>query len=305
MSALVISNLRKMYDNGFLALNDINLSIEYGDFYAILGKNGAGKSTIINIIVSLIKKTSGKVFVSGFNLDSNSIFIKSLIGVVPQDVNFNQFESVSDIVFNQVGFYGFHRSLIFDRVKSLLSFFELWDKRNAISASLSGGMKRRLMLVRALIHNPDILVLDEPTAGVDIFSRKVILNFLMELNKLGKTIILTTHYMDDVETLCNKIAVINKGTILKELAMKDLHFLNLDKFFTIKVCSLDKLLPFNNFKFSILDENTIDLHLSNNESLNEFLYFLIANNVNILSISMRNNPLEDFFLNSVINDKNV
>lgn len=305
MSALRVSNLNKIYYNGFSALNNINLSIDYGDFYAILGKNGAGKSTIINIIVSLIKKTSGKVFISGFDLDYDSIIIKSLIGVVPQDVNFNQFESVADIIFNQAGFYGFSRSFIFNRVRSLLSFFELWDKRNTISANLSGGMKRRLMLVRALVHNPDILILDEPTAGVDIFSRKVILNFLMELNKLGKTIILTTHYMDEVETLCNKIAVINKGTILKELAMKDLHFFNLDKFFTIKVCSVDKLLSFNRFKFSILDKNTVDLHLSNNDSLNEFLFFLISNNINVFSISMRNNPLEDFFLNSVINDKNV
>ncbi|MEO5355268.1 MAG: ABC transporter ATP-binding protein [Magnetococcus sp. XQGC-1] len=305
MIALCVSDLIKKYDNGFLALNGVNLSINYGDFYAILGKNGAGKSTIINIIVSLIKKTSGKVFVGGLDLDVNSVLVKSLIGVVPQDVNFNQFETVYDIICNQAGFYGFSRSFILDRIKFLLNLFELWDKRNIISSNLSGGMKRRLMLVRALIHDPDILILDEPTAGVDIFSRKVILDFLIDFNKLGKTIILTTHYMDEVETLCNKIAVINKGFVLKELFIKDLHFLNIDKIFNIKVDNVDNLLFLKKFKISTFDKNTIELYLSKHESLNEFLFFLITNNVNIFSISIRNNSLEDFFLNSVINDKNV
>ncbi|HIH2762972.1 MAG TPA: ABC transporter ATP-binding protein [Candidatus Azoamicus sp.] len=302
MSALCIYDLIKRYDNGFLALHNVNLSIDYGDFYAILGKNGAGKSTIINIIVSLIKKTSGKIFISGLDLDHNPILIKSLIGVVPQDVNFNQFETVYDIICNQAGFYGLSRSYIFNRVNFLLHLFELWDKRNIISSNLSGGMKRRLMLVRALIHDPDILILDEPTAGVDIFSRKVILDFLIELNKLKKTIILTTHYMDEVETLCNKIAVINKGFVLKELFVKDLHFFNIDKIFIIKVNKVHDLSFLKKFKFSILDKNTIELYLSKNDSLNEFLFFLIVSDVNIFSVTIRNNPLEDFFLNSVIND---
>lgn len=302
MSILCIHDLIKRYDNGFLALNNVNLSINYGDFYAILGKNGAGKSTIINIIVSLIKKTSGKIFISGLDLDYNSILIKSLIGVVPQDVNFNQFETVYDIICNQAGFYGFSRSYILNRINFLLNLFELWDKRNIVSSNLSGGMKRRLMLVRALIHDPDILILDEPTAGVDIFSRKVILDFLIELNKLKKTIILTTHYMDEVETLCNKIAVINKGSVLKELFVKDLHFFNIDKIFIIKVNKVYDLSFLKRFKFSILDKNTIELYLSKSDSLNEFLFFLIVNDINIFSVTIRSNLLEDFFLNSVIND---
>lgn len=305
MNAIYTHNLTKRYENGFLALNNINLSIEYGDFYAILGKNGAGKSTIINILVSLIKKTSGKVFISNYDLDYNATFIKSLIGVVPQDVNFNQFESVSDIILNNAGFYGFSRRMILNRVKSLLNLFELWEKRDTISINLSGGMKRRLMLIRALIHNPDILILDEPTSGVDIFSRKIILNFLKELNKLGKTIILTTHYMEDVETLCNKISVINKGLILKELVIKDLHLLNIDKIFTIKIDNLNMVSLFNEFKVIVLDNNTLELYLSKNDCLNKFLFFLINNKINISSISIRTNPLEDFFLTSVISDKNV
>jgi len=305
MNVIDIRNLVKIYDNGFLALNNVNLSIECGDFYAILGKNGAGKSTIINILVSLIKKTSGKVLISSYNLDYDSTRIKSLIGVVPQDVNFNQFESVSDIILNNAGFYGFSRRSILNRAKSLLNLFELWEKRDAVSINLSGGMKRRLMLVRALIHNPDILILDEPTSGVDIFSRKIILTFLKELNKLGKTIILTTHFMEDVETLCNKISVINKGVILKELFIKDLHSFNIDKIFTIKIDNLNDISFLNKFKVIILDSNTLELYLFKNDCLNEFLFLLINNKINILSISIRNNPLEDFFLSSVISDENV
>ncbi len=305
MNVIDIRNLVKIYDNGFLALNNVNLSIECGDFYAILGKNGAGKSTIINILVSLIKKTSGKVLISSYNLDYDSTRIKSLIGVVPQDVNFNQFESVSDIILNNAGFYGFSRRSILNRANSLLNLFELWEKRNSVSINLSGGMKRRLMLVRALIHNPDILILDEPTSGVDIFSRKIILTFLKELNKLGKTIILTTHCMEDVETLCNKISVINKGVILKELFIKDLHSFNIDKIFTIKIDNLNDISFLNKFKVIILDSNTLELYLFKNDCLNEFLFLLINNKINILSISIRNNPLEDFFLSSVISDENV
>jgi ABC-2 type transport system ATP-binding protein len=305
MCALFVYDLVKKYNNNFLALDKVSLSINYGDFYAILGKNGAGKSTIINILVSLIKKTSGKIFVNDLDLDYEPISIKSLIGVVPQDVNFNQFESVFEIVLNQAGFYGFSRSCVLSRAKFLLKLFELWEKRDTISFNLSGGMKRRLMLVRALIHNPDILILDEPTAGVDIFSRKIILDFLKDLNKSGKTIILTTHYMEDVETLCNRIAVLNKGIVLKELSVKNLNSLYIAKVFIIKVDNLYNLFFDASFKVNILDINTLELYVSNNDTLNNFLLILLRNNVSIFSISVKNNPLEDFFFNSVINDKYV
>lgn len=217
-----IVNLKKIYSNNILALDNISFNINKGDFFAILGKNGAGKSTLIGILTSLLKKTSGKVFISGFDLDTDELLIKKLIGYVPQEYNFNQFEIVMDIILDQAGFYGIKRTYAFKIANFYLKLFNLWDKRNSVSMNLSGGMKRRLMIIRSLIHNPTILILDEPTTGVDIFSRKIILDFLKKFNKDGNTIVLTTHYLEEVEKLCNKVIIIDIGSIILNINVCDL-----------------------------------------------------------------------------------
>lgn len=296
MSVLNIRDLTKVYQFDVCALNGVNLSIKKGDFFSILGKNGAGKSTIIGIITSLIKKTSGKVYVCSYDLDSDFVYIKSLIGVVPQDFNFNQFETVLDIILNQAGFYGFSKSVIIDRAKFLLELFDLWDKRFSLSMNLSGGMKRRLMFVRALIHDPEILILDEPTAGVDLFSRKLILGFLKDLNKLGKTIILTTHYFEEIEELCNKIIIIDKGVVLKESNVIDLKIKLNENVFVLKIDDVNKLNNINNFNFKFVDKNTIELFLTESCKLNYFLKVLVDNDVYIYNITNKHKTLEEFFV---------
>lgn len=299
MSALRLINVSKKYTSDFLALNSINLNLSEGDFLSILGKNGAGKSTIIGIITSLIKKTSGKVYVFNYDLDYDYFFIRSLIGIVPQEFNFNQFESVSDIIFNQAGFYGLSRSSVFNRVKFLLDFFGLWGKRDVISMNLSGGMKRRLMLIRAMIHNPDILILDEPTAGVDIFSRKIILDFLKDLNKLGKTIILTTHYLEEVETLCNKVIVLDKGKLLNSEFVKNLKIKNAEKIYILTVDKLNFFCLNKDFIYKVIDDHSIEILISNKVSLNDYLNFFLKNNVHILNIESKTNVIENFFFDSI------
>lgn len=300
MYALSIYDLVKVYSNDFFALNSINISINCGDFFSILGKNGAGKSTIIGILTSLIKKTSGKVYIYDYDLDRELIHIKKLIGVVPQEYNFNQFELVIDIVLNSAGFYGLKKSLIFNRARQLLKLLDLWDKRNCVSMHLSGGMKRRLMLVRALIHDPDILILDEPTAGIDIFSRKIILDFLRDFNKLGKTIILTTHYLEDIEALCNKVAIIDKGVLLKEAFVTDISFSLNSSFFIFKIDDTSKLANITGFKINLIDSNTFEVYLLKNQDLSVFLKLIIDKNIFVFNIINKNSSLEEFFINSLV-----
>ncbi|HFL8824380.1 MAG TPA: ABC transporter ATP-binding protein [Candidatus Azoamicus sp. OHIO1] len=297
-----IIGLSKKYKDGIFALNNISLSINNGEFFALLGKNGAGKSTVIGILTSLIVKTSGKVYVSDYDIDYDFVKIKSIIGLVPQEYNFNQFETVLDIVLNQAGYYGINRFLAFNRAEYLLSVFDLWDRRSSVSLSLSGGMKRRLMLARALMHNPKILILDEPTAGVDILSRRLIWSFLKNLNNDGVTIILTTHYLEEVENLCSGVAIINNGNILIRTTVNGLLKKISKKIFTLEVDSVSKfeqLSKTSNYKLSILDRNTVEIVLANEQSLNDLLKKLIDNNIFIYNINNKDNKLEELFINLV------
>ena len=221
MSALVIKNLKKTYDTGKHALKGVDLTVEQGDVFALLGPNGAGKSTLINCTVGLVKKTSGSIEVMGTSIDDDHVTTKSNIGIVPQEFNFNIFEKVMDIVVTQAGYYGVPRKIAKERAEDILKKLDLWDKRNAVSRTLSGGMKRRLMIARALVHQPKLLILDEPTAGVDVELRHGMWSFLRELNASGTTIIMTTHYLKEAEELCNKVAMIRDGEIILNGNMKD------------------------------------------------------------------------------------
>lgn len=220
--ALNIQNLRKTYDNGVEALKGVSLTVEEGDFFALLGPNGAGKTTIIGIITSLVNKTSGEALIFDASIDTDPSTAKTYIGVVPQEFNFNIFAKVIDIVLTQAGYYGIPRKEALPRAEQLLKDLGLWEKRNSPAQSLSGGMKRRLMIARGLIHNPKLLILDEPTAGVDVEMRLGMWDFLRKLNKEGTTIILTTHYLDEAEELCRNIAIINKGAIVVNESMQKL-----------------------------------------------------------------------------------
>ncbi len=297
MVVLSACDLTKIYSHDVIALNKVNLSINKGDFFSILGKNGAGKSTIIGIITSLIKKTSGKIYINDLDLDREFSSVKSIIGVMPQDFNFNQFETVLDIILNQAGFYGLVGYFINKRAEYLLKLFGLWEKRFTIGMNLSGGMKRRLMFIRSVINDPDILVLDEPTSGVDVFSRKIILDFLVELNKLGRTIILTTHNFEDVEFLCNRVVIMDKGVVLTDVLVKDLVKSFKNNTFVLKVDDSFKLSGLSNF--SILDKNTIELMVSEKLSLNYFLNLLIRLDVQVFSITNKGNLFERFFIDSL------
>ena len=221
-SALAISGLRKTYRDGFTALKGIDLNVEAGDFFALLGPNGAGKSTTIGVICSLVGKTAGSVSVFGHDIDHDFAAAKRCIGVVPQEFNFNQFEKVLNIVVTQGGYYGLPRKEALARAEKYLRLLDLWDKRDVVSRTLSGGMKRRLMIARALVHEPKLLILDEPTAGVDIELRRSMWDFLQQVNASGTTIILTTHYLEEAESLCRNIAIIDEGDIIANTSMKDL-----------------------------------------------------------------------------------
>ncbi len=222
MKALALHDLRKTYRNGQEALCGIDMEVEESDFFALLGPNGAGKSTAIGIISSLVNKTSGKVEVFGHDLDREPADVKSSIGLVPQEFNFNQFEPVVEIVVNQAGYYGIPRREAYRRARASLRHLDLWDRREVQARELSGGMKRRLMIARALVHRPRLLILDEPTAGVDIEIRRAMWDFLREINASGTTIILTTHYLEEAESLCRHIAIINRGLIAERAAMGEL-----------------------------------------------------------------------------------
>ena len=221
-SALSITNLKKTYSNGFEALRGIDLEVEEGDFFALLGKNGAGKSTAIGIICSLVNKSSGTVKVFGVDIDSNFPLAKSFIGVVPQEINFSVFETPLQIVVNQAGYYGIPADIAHQRAEKYLTQLGLWEKRNTISRTLSGGMKRRLMIARALVHQPKLLILDEPTAGVDIEIRRSMWEFLSGINENGTTIILTTHYLEEAESLCRNVAIIDQGLLVENTSTKAL-----------------------------------------------------------------------------------
>lgn len=302
MHALTINNLQKIYANGFTAVNGVDLVVEEGDFFALLGPNGAGKSTIIGIVSSLVNKTYGTIKIFGHDLDTDKIAAKSCMGLVPQEFNFNQFDTVFNIVMNHAGFYGLDRKIAKLRAEKYLSKLGLWEKRHQKTRFLSGGMKRRLMIARALMHEPRMLILDEPTAGVDIELRRSTWDFLRELNKSGTTIILTTHYLEEAESLCKGIAIINKGKILERTDIKNLlmqlpfETIVLDLQTAISDADLPNL---ENIKFNLVDKMTLEVTFPKSYSLNGLFKELSQRNIYGLSMRNKSNRLEELFLNRI------
>ncbi|TEW53786.1 ABC transporter ATP-binding protein [Psychromonas sp. RZ22] len=301
MNAIELTNIIKTYQGGVQALKGISLEVAEGDFYALLGPNGAGKSTTIGIISSLVNKTSGQVRVFGYDIDTQLELAKSQIGLVPQEFNFNPFEPPLQILVNQAGYYGTPRKEAYKRAEKYLKKLDLWDKRNEPARELSGGMKRRLMIARALMHQPRLLILDEPTAGVDIELRRSMWEFLTDLNKQGVTIILTTHYLEEAESLCRNIGIINKGELVINTSMKELIGRLDSEIFILDVDSSSMLPESNDFKLSVIDENTIELELAKAQSLNKVFELLSAQGVNVKSLRNKSNRLEELFLELVKN----
>ena len=298
--ALVISNLQKIYSNGFQALNGIDLDVEQGDFLALLGPNGAGKSTTIGIINSLVNKTAGSVKVFGMDIEQQRTQVRSCIGLVPQEFNFNIFEPVKEIIINQAGYYGIPRSEAEKRAGITLKRLGLWDKRRGSARELSGGMKRRLMIARALVHQPKLLILDEPTAGVDIEIRRSMWEFLTELNRNGTTIILTTHYLEEAESLCDKVAIINHGRIVERGLVSELiGKLDMEMFiFNIRE-RLDEAPVLGNYAVRLIDNHTIEVEISRQRTINEFFDHLSVQGIHVLSMRNKANRLEELFLHLV------
>ena len=282
--AISIQNLAKTYANGFEALKGISLEVQQGDFFALLGPNGAGKSTTIGVISTLVNKTSGSVEVFGKNVDTHVYETKLDFGVVPQEVNFSQFEKVRDIVMTQAGYYGLPRKLAAQRCEKYLRKLGLWEKRNERSRSLSGGMKRRLMIARALVHEPRLLILDEPTAGVDIELRRSMWEFLTEINEGGTTIILTTHYLEEAEQLCRNIAIIDEGRIVENTSMRKLLKELDSQVYILETASqipagLD--LDLENARLEIVDEHCFEVTVSGGQSINEVFAVLSESGIKI------------------------
>ncbi|MCW9718376.1 ABC transporter ATP-binding protein [Avibacterium sp. 21-599] len=301
MLALEIKGLTKEYKNGVKALYGIDLSVEAGDFYALLGHNGAGKSTTIGIICSLVNKTAGEVKVFGADLDHNPSQLKQNIGLVPQEFNFNQFERVIDILINQAGYYGIPRKDALARAEVWLKKLDLWDKREQQSRQLSGGMKRRLMIARALMHHPKLLILDEPTAGVDIELRRTMWAFLRELNQQGTTIILTTHYLEEAEMLCRHIGIIQQGRLVVNMPMKALLAkLETETFVFDLATQVDKpeIIGYN---VTWLDNNTLEVEVKREQGLNQLFSQLDKQGVQVLSMRNKANRLEELFVSMALN----
>jgi ABC-2 type transport system ATP-binding protein len=304
--ALEISALAKTYKGGFQALKGIDLTVSQGDFFALLGPNGAGKSTSIGVITSLVNKTAGQVKVFGYDIDKDLEKAKSFIGLVPQEFNFSQFESLINILVNQAGYYGVSKLIALQRAEKYLKQLELWEKRDEPARSLSGGMKRRLMIARALMHEPQMLILDEPTAGVDIELRRSMWDFLRELNQQGITIILTTHYLEEAEMLCRNIAIIDGGVIVEDTSMKKLLAqLDIETFvFDIKVgTSIDKLNKLvqqsETISYRVIDDHTLEADLNKSQNLNQVFEQLTAENIEVLSMRNKSNRLEALFVNLI------
>jgi ABC-2 type transport system ATP-binding protein len=304
--ALVLRNLTKTYASGLQALKGIDLTVAQGDFYALLGPNGAGKSTTISIISSLTLKTSGSVSIFGYDIDQESSKAKQCIGVVPQEFNFGMFEKVFDILVTQAGYYGIPRHIAMERAEKYLVQLGLWEKRDSQARLLSGGMKRRLMIARAMVHEPRMLILDEPTAGVDIELRRSMWDFLTELNAQGTSIILTTHYLEEAEVLCKRIAIIDKGEIKEDTDMKSLlASLNVETF-VLDLCEPLATMPALDLPGITLhqtDPQTIELSLQKNYSLNDAFGMLSQHGILISSMRNKSNRLEELFVGLV--EKNL
>jgi ABC-2 type transport system ATP-binding protein len=304
MLALEINQLQKIYKNNLHALKGVDLCVDEGDFFALLGPNGAGKSTLIGIVSSLVRKTHGQISIFEQNMDTQLNKAKSYLGVVPQEVNFSFWESCMEIVINQAGYYGIPRKLAYDRAEKYLTQLGLWEKRNDRSRTLSGGLKRRLMIARALMHEPKLLILDEPTAGVDVELRRSMWAFLKEINLMGTTIVLTTHYLEEAEHLCRNIAIIDKGNIIEDTSMKYL----LSKIGT-QTYIMDLKIPCNelpkiqNINLRLLDSMTLEIDIPKEQNINELFFQLNHQNIDICSIRNKSNRLEELFIN-LLNKKN-
>jgi len=302
MNALTVKQLTKIYPNDIFALKSINLEVSEGDFFALLGQNGAGKSTTIGIICSLINKTSGNVRIFDYDLDTHTAEAKSLIGVVPQEMNFSLFEKISQILVNQAGYYGIPKRIALERAERYLTDMGIWNMRNYPAFRLSGGMKRRLMIARALMNEPKLLILDEPTAGVDIELRRNLWQFLTKLNQEGTTIILTTHYLEEAEQLCKHVAIIDHGEIIENENMKTLiNRLNMQTL----VLDIEKPLAhaplLDAYRYRVIDETTLEIDIRKGQTINQLFETLTQQNMVIKSLRNKTNRLEELFIDLISN----
>lgn len=305
MKALEIDQLCKTYKNGVEALKGVSLDVEEGDFFALLGPNGAGKSTAIGIISGLVNKTSGRVSVYGDDIDSRPFEARSHIGLVPQEFNFNIFEPVGEIIINQAGYYGINRHEATKRAETYLRKLELWDKRHGQARELSGGMKRRLMIARALVHEPRLLILDEPTAGVDIEIRHSMWKFLREINTQGTTIILTTHYLEEAESLCNNIAIIDEGVTIEHTSMRKLLAkLHQETFILYLDREINQVPECGGYSLRLVDSSTLEADVGFTQNLNELYKKLSGCGIEVMSMRNKTNRLEQLFVSMLHNNGN-
>ena len=301
-SALTIRGLEKTYQGGHTALKGVSLEVAEGDFFGLLGPNGAGKTTLIGILSSLVNKSSGSVSIFGYDLETDLASAKACIGLVPQEFNFNMFEPPIEVVANQAGYYGIDRKEAFRRAEENLKQLDLWDKRRVMSRTLSGGMKRRLMIARALVNHPRLLILDEPTAGVDIEIRRSMWKFLREINDAGTTIILTTHYLEEAESLCRNIAIIDKGELIENTSTRQLlNTLKMETFVLELESPLAELPVLKDHKLQWVDELTLEVDICRADSINTLFTELSAQGVRVLSMRNKTNRLEELFMNLVEN----
>lgn len=302
--ALVVQDLTKVYKNGLAALKGIDLTVEQGDFFALLGPNGAGKSTTLGILSGLVQKTSGTAKVMGFDVSTQAFEARRYLGVVPQEFNFNQFEKVYDILITQAGYFGLTPHEVKADAERLLKQLDLWEKRDVQARMLSGGMKRRLMIARALIHRPKVLILDEPTAGVDIEIRRSMWEFMQKLNQEGTTIILTTHYLEEAEQLCRNIAIIDQGKIIQSTSMRKLlSQLNTEVFVLDLIKALPSDFSLTGFQFQVIAEDGLEVSIEKGQSLNQVFTQLSAQQVEVRSMRTKSNRLEELFVNLVHGEK--
>jgi len=304
--ALRVENLRKTYKNGREALAGVSFDVPRGEFFALLGPNGAGKTTTIGIITSLVTKTSGSVQVNGIDLDRDPAGVKAQIGLVPQEVNLNQFERCIDIVINQAGYYGINRRLAQDRAERYLNELGLWEYRNTSSRALSGGFKRRLMIARALMHEPPLLILDEPTAGVDIELRRSMWKFLQGLNRSGTTIILTTHYLEEAESLCREIAIIQRGRLAEHGDMRELlNSLHIETFVLDLNRKIDQAPDLGEYRVRQVSPDSLELDICRGQNINGAFEKLSAQNLEVVSMRNKSNRLEEIFLRLVEEERDA
>jgi ABC-2 type transport system ATP-binding protein len=303
-TALSIQNLKKVYKNGFEALKGIDFKVEAGDFYALLGPNGAGKSTTIGIVCSLVNKTSGTVEIFDTDIDKDFSTAKSYVGLVPQEFNFNVFEPVMEVVINQAGYYGIPVRVARQRAEKYLKQLDLWDKRHEGARLLSGGMKRRLMIARALVHEPKLLILDEPTAGVDVEIRHSMWEFLKEINDNGTTIILTTHYLEEAENLCRHIAIIDNGVLVENASMDELLYqLQTETFLLNLGGNLDKIPELPGYVAKLVNPRTIEVCVPKEQGINKLFQYLSNEKVEVLGMRNKRNRLEELFIRLVSENK--